>query len=352
MVISGVAAKGVIFNGSVSAYELLPPASKGRFLNAATTDSQGKFSINLGAHNGGVLLELNGGTYLDEATSTTLPTPIQPQLQLHAAVAKAASSPTIAITPFTEIAYQLAGSTIAPTIEAANALVNDLFKIDCIGVNPVPFPNGISTATNAQNDYTWALATISQLSNNRNISIPNLIAALKADLTDGILSFNNATDFVAAMNNIAASYKMVTPDALKRVGKKSFTLKLTVSGTAALIAGIGPLNIFLPSTVSVPYDANGLIPSAYAYPSGTASGITFAGLAYHPTGNYISFGIADFPGFPTGEIVTLNLQVDAGTAVPVPTNTINSPYSITNTSIYDSNNEPLTSISFSLALVN
>ena len=54
----------------------------------------------------------------------------------------------------------------------------------------------------------------------------------------------------------------------------------------------------------------------------------------------------------TGEILTLNLMVDAGKAVPVPTNTSSSPYSITNTSVYDVNLQPLTTITYSLALAN
>jgi hypothetical protein len=353
VVVSGVAAKGVINAGSIAVYELVAPASKGRFIAAATTDSNGQFSVNLGSHTGGILLEVVGGTYFDEATNTTLPLPGQSQLKFRAAVSSASRNPNVSITPFTEIACQLAGSTVAPTIDDANALVNDLFKIDIISVKPVPFPNGISTATDPQREYSWALATLSQLCKSRSISIDTLIFALKSDLTDGVLTVQNAQGFVNAMYLIAQGdgtpqnpgYSMVPPPVLRDVGIKSITLKLAISGTSAQIGGLN-LALILPSSVSLPYADNYQIPPSEVFPSGTASGLDTFQAAYHPASdsnpnNTVNLAIVSIMGFPAGEVATFKLKLAAGTPVPLPDPVTGSPYSIADVSVYDINNANL-----------
>lgn len=105
VMLSGQAIKGPVTGGQVCAYTLATPRQQ---IACATTDANAKYSLALPPGTGEVLLEVTGGSYIDEATgnkvalSTALRT-----------LSKAGDASNALITPFTELAVQLASASVS-----------------------------------------------------------------------------------------------------------------------------------------------------------------------------------------------------------------------------------------------
>ena len=204
--ISGTASKGPIEGGSVEVYALLADGTKGDLLGTATTDADGLFNIRVGKYSGAALVEVTGGTYIDEATGLTVANTL-----MRAAIPDVTRKISIAVTPLTELAVanaEASGGLTVDNITAANTLVSDLFGgVDIIATEPVdvlstPAPN----ATQDQIDYGLMLAAISQMvANDPAITdVAQLMDALAADLVDGVLD-EIARDLVAALTDFIGS---------------------------------------------------------------------------------------------------------------------------------------------------
>lgn len=103
LTLSGQAVKGPVSGGLVCAYTLQTPRQQ---IACATTDSKANYQLQLPAGTGEVLLEVTGGSYVDEATGKTvnLTTPLR-------TVTKAAAVlENVLLTPFTELAVQRAAA--------------------------------------------------------------------------------------------------------------------------------------------------------------------------------------------------------------------------------------------------
>ena len=100
--LSGSAVKGPVFGGQVCAYTLITPHQQ---IACTTTDSNSNYHLALPAGTGEVLLEVTGGTYIDEATGSkvSLDSPLRT-----AAKVTGGALDNILLTPFTELAVQQA----------------------------------------------------------------------------------------------------------------------------------------------------------------------------------------------------------------------------------------------------
>ncbi|HZA50050.1 MAG TPA: hypothetical protein VE549_04865, partial [Myxococcaceae bacterium] len=67
--LSGVAVKGRISGGTVTAYPLSKEGEPGAALGSATTDESGAFTVEVPSYNGAVLLVVSSGTYAEEAVA-------------------------------------------------------------------------------------------------------------------------------------------------------------------------------------------------------------------------------------------------------------------------------------------
>jgi hypothetical protein len=67
-VVSGTAVKGPVSGATIIAYAINANGTRGSQIGSAQTDGQGNFSIPMGNHSGPVMLQMTGGSYLDEAT--------------------------------------------------------------------------------------------------------------------------------------------------------------------------------------------------------------------------------------------------------------------------------------------
>jgi Divergent InlB B-repeat domain len=162
--VSGVVSAGPLNGSNVCAYAISGGAMGAQIGTCTTTDTAGNYSIGLGGYTGPVLFQATGGTYVDEATGTTvtLDSPLHSML-LNAAGGNA----SVAITPLTELAY-LGASAAAGGLGTANmqsaitGVGNNFGVSDVVGTMPVDALNVPASATAAQRTYALALAGISQ----------------------------------------------------------------------------------------------------------------------------------------------------------------------------------------------
>ncbi|OPZ92790.1 MAG: hypothetical protein BWY73_00629 [candidate division TA06 bacterium ADurb.Bin417] len=129
-----------------------------------------------------MLVQVTGGTYLDEATNQR----VALSGTLRAALTNVTGTVSVAVTPLTELAVLQAGLPLTgDRINRGNATVNSLFGLNITGTMPsdVTQPD-LLTATQSELDYGLFLAALSQLSQQTGRSIPELLAQISADLSD------------------------------------------------------------------------------------------------------------------------------------------------------------------------
>ncbi len=327
--ITGIASKGLIGGGTVTAYKIINSAVSD-VISSGTTGANGSYSLDLGTYTGPVLFEISGGTYTDEATGN--PTTIPVTAPLHAVVSSVTGITSVAaITPLTELAYQLAGSILTATaINNANQQVSSIFKVyDVIKVLPVSptkivldaLPSSIQGQD--QRDYTLVLATLSQVSSTKGLSVAETVNYLKNNISGAVLTTVAAT----ALQDAAAAYfnpsntkntTGVTDPAstnLVYIGAKQVSVKLSTTGTIPngnAIKGM-QFEIDLPSGVSVKSDTSGVLANAQI--SGVAPTETSM-LVGNTSGSKLSISFVNNSGIATGEFVTLVFDVANNVSIP------------------------------------
>jgi hypothetical protein len=132
--VNGIASKGLISGGTVSVHAIDNNGQKGSLLGSATTDSDGHYAVVID-YDGLILVEITGGTYIDEATGQTKDL-VEP---LRAALPYTSGDVDVAVTPLTEIAVRLAeasGSMNATNIGDANGLISQILGDDIVSTLP------------------------------------------------------------------------------------------------------------------------------------------------------------------------------------------------------------------------
>lgn len=207
--VTGVASKGLVRSGQVSVFSIASDGTKETPALAMTsTAADGSYAVEID-YSGPVLVEVTGGTYVDEASgSETALTGV-----LRAALDDVSNAVEIAVSPLTELAVRRAmvsGKLLAPHIEAANALVGQLVGCDITATLPLdPQDSGAFGAGSADaQNYTLLLAALSQMARSDDFDdIDAVMAALEADLDDSVLDdtypgLSQALDsFIAGAHN-------------------------------------------------------------------------------------------------------------------------------------------------------
>jgi hypothetical protein len=341
-VITGVASKGVIVNGTVTVYALNADGSKNTKvgesgkLGTGTTDSKGSYSITIGNYTGAVVVEAYGD-YTDEATAT--PMSVSKDKPLRAALANASgtvsldvtasTSTSLSVTPLTELAVRQAeqsGGLSATNISAANTLVSDLFKVDIIATAPVP-PTasdfGSSTTSQAQKDYAIVLAAVSQMMQTGGKTLEATLTTLNTGIDPATKSMDPVvvTQITTAVDTFIASPKndtgVTTTDntSLKNIGLA--TLKLTVvlqGSSAASVKGI-QASITLPADVVLRADASGGILDGVLTAATTAPANMIEG-KYASATTTVTFGFITSGSMAAGNVLILATDVKAGVSAP------------------------------------
>ncbi|MBU3738501.1 MAG: choice-of-anchor D domain-containing protein [Rhodoferax sp.] len=217
-VASGVVSKGPLAGSSVCAYAITNAARGALLGSCVTSGSDGAYSVDLGAYTGPVLFEATGGTYVDEATgaTVTLAAPLRSML-----ANASGATVSVAITPLTELAYQLAngagGSLSTDRITSSIARVQTNFGVaDIVATQPVNALSVPTTATTAQKTYALALATVSQYQKGRaaGTSLATVVQTLQTCLASPSTGCGTGSDSVAAALNRAADLFASTHPAL------------------------------------------------------------------------------------------------------------------------------------------
>ena len=299
--ISGVASVAPINGGTVEVFKIVnglkvPPA-----IASGTTGANGSYSLTWLSYSGPVLVEVNGGSYIDPATGnvSSLAAP------LRAVVPNASGTVSAAVTPFTELAVQLAGANLTTAaIIKANGDVASIFNVDdIIKTQPLaPTVNALAAATPAQRSYTLALAAFSQIVKDQSGTVAGTITSLKG----------NSATAAATLQNAAATF-FTTANSNNTTGV--IVKKLRTTGTLPAdrtIRGIGA-TINLPSGVSVKSDNNGLL-AGYLQTSGSATASSI--ISGNLNGSDLKFNFADKDGIAVGEFAML--YCDVASTAPLP----------------------------------
>lgn len=337
--ISGVAAKGPLNGADVTVFAVKSDGTFDRTLgNIATgktsSDGTGKFSINiLKPPAGAVVIEVTGGTYTDEVSgiaNVLLTAPIR------AVVSAVADGDKIAVTPFTEMAYKKAegigtgnaGSIPVFTkssIDDSNSSISKTFGIDNI-VTTIPFDPtnaaAAATATASQKNYSAALGTFSQMTDDKILAGGVAMTAASLSIaTDSLIKDLGAQVFVAgginqtsldSYNNASFTFNGgIKNQTGTTVPQITFTAGvLTISTTGALPAGSVNnvingihMKLTLPAGVTVASDALGEVSLGVMQPSSMAAVNSLVISKYTPA-------TANAPGFV--EIVITNVQPGFG----------------------------------------
>ncbi len=194
--ISGTAVKGPIMGGTVTAYAVTN-GTMGAQLASGTTDNAGNYSLSIGDYAGSVMLQMSGGTYIDEATGTTVAmAPGDVMTAITPSVMSGGTMTNIQVTPLTSMAQamanNMAGGMTAANITAANTSVGSFFMVSDIlhtqPMNPLTSGSG-GTATQDMKNYGMAIAAMSQTAKDMGMSSSSsMVTALMNDAADGVMN--------------------------------------------------------------------------------------------------------------------------------------------------------------------
>jgi len=215
--ITGAAVKGDIVNGTLTAYAIVDGVL-GDPVSTTLTNESGGYTLSFSDYSGPLILEVTGGSFIDEATGLSFALPSARGLGLRAVIQNVDPGQTVraAITPLStmavERAFNLPGGLTSENIDSANALIGDYFGgIDILAaspINPLIPDSAIGIDQNAV-DYGLILAGISQQAENLGLASPMvLLEAFSNDMGDG------RPDGLNAGSPIALDVKHLRPTAL------------------------------------------------------------------------------------------------------------------------------------------
>jgi len=194
--IGGMAVKGPVNGGMVTAYGVDNGASSGR-LGTATTDPQGNFNMMIGDYSGPVMLTMSGGTYMDEATGFM--TTMGGNDMMTAAIPSFSSGGMVTgiqMTPLTSMAQAMAadmpGGMTAANMSDANMAMGNYFMVNDILATTPMNPNVTGSGAKATQDmrnYGMAIATMMENAKTLGMtSSSGMVTAMMSDVSDGYMN--------------------------------------------------------------------------------------------------------------------------------------------------------------------
>lgn len=194
--LAGTATKGPVGNATVVAYAI-GNGQMGSQIGTATTDVNGNFTVAMGGYAGPVMLQVSGGTYMDEATGTVMTmAPGDVMTALMPGFTAGATVGGIQVTPVTAMAQAMAlamaGGMTEANITAANAAMGNYFSVGDIlhtpPMNPLMTGAGNAASQDARN-YGMTLAAMSQYAQSQGLgSSSAMVTAMLHDASDGFMN--------------------------------------------------------------------------------------------------------------------------------------------------------------------
>jgi hypothetical protein len=193
--ISGSAVKGPVDGATVTVKD-----ASGNVLGTTTTNSTGGYTINI-SYSGDVVVEVNGGSYTDEATGakTTLSTPLKVVL------AVGGGNVTGMVTPLTTMAFNSATTGGAKPSSAnfksvATSLAGQ-FKL-----TGVDLATTLPTVTGSPNDYGKVLAAVSKYLQLNSKALSSLVGAALSNAEWTAFSGSFSSAYTAANGGSPISF--------------------------------------------------------------------------------------------------------------------------------------------------
>jgi hypothetical protein len=285
--IGGTAVKGPISGGTVTAYAV-SNGVMGTQLADGTTDAQGNFSMTIGSYSGPVMLQMSGGTYIDEATGLTMT--MSPGDVMTAVMPSIISGETITniqVTPLTSMAQamanNMAGGMTGANIMAANTSVGTYFMVsDILHTQPMnPLVSGASgTETQDMKNYGMAIAAMSQSAKDMGMtSSSSMVTAMMNDASDGVMNGLMGTTPVMMGGMMAGSSMMTTTAGTSGLATEMATfITSTLNRSGVTAANMQTLMNQLTASVSGTVQSGG-----GTMMNGTVSGTVFNGTMNNAT---------------------------------------------------------------------
>ena len=263
--ISGTAVKGPINGGTVTVFAVTD-GSMGMQLASGTTDSQGNYIISIGDYAGPVMLQMSGGTYVDEATGATVSmAPGDVMTAVMTTLPSGAAVTGIQITPLTSMgqamAHNMAGGMSDANIAAANAAMGNYFMVSDIlhtpPMNPL-VPGSGTGATLDMRNYGMAIAAMTQYAKNIGMtSSSGIVTSMMNDASDGVMNGMMGSTQIAMGGGMMSSGTMMQSTAgttglatamTEFMGSAMNRSGLTLADMQALMNHLSSLNGQLPGT--------------------------------------------------------------------------------------------------------
>ncbi len=321
--VAGVASKGIIKKGTVNVFPVNAAGVKGSTpLAVGTTDDNGAYSLNIGSYTGPIVVEVSG-KYTDEATGNTLEVPASSPLHAVLDNVTAGGSVNMPVTPLTELAFRQAGSSLTgDKIKVANSMISSLMGFDIINTKPVaPNAAAFDSATPDQKNYALILAAVSQIMASKGTDLESVLM----DLNGGVNStaattaiYNALSTFASSRNNLTGddgSHTMLTLNAVKK-------LRLTLTGSAVSSVRAIIATLTLPDGLTLETDTNGVpLPKVFQLIGSAANNQFNISYSHYLPASATSPAtltmtlLAPYGGLTAGDIIAINFDVAAGSAV-------------------------------------
>jgi len=220
--ISGTAVKGPVSNATVTAFSI-NNGSMGSQIGTGQTDAQGNFTMSVGDYSGPVMLQMKGGSYVDEATGTTMA--MQQSDMMTSVIPSMSAGATVSgiqMTPLTSMAQTMAqgmaGGMTTANITTANAGIGNYFMVNDIlhthPMNPLTQGAGSGADQNTKN-YGMAISAMSQTAKNIGMSFSSgMVTAMMSDASDGRMNGMMGTSSIqmggGMMSGTMMSYNVAT----------------------------------------------------------------------------------------------------------------------------------------------
>jgi hypothetical protein len=191
--ISGTAVKGPVANATMTAFSINNGAM-GSQIGTGQTDAQGNFTMSVGDYSGPVMLQMKGGSYVDEATGNTMT--MQQSDMMTSVIPSMSAGATLSgvqMTPLTSMAQTMAqgmsGGMTAANIATANTAMGNYFMVnDILHVHPMDplTPGAGNSADQNMKNYGMAIAAMTQLAKNAGMPFSSgMVTAMMNDASDG-----------------------------------------------------------------------------------------------------------------------------------------------------------------------
>ncbi|MBF0559828.1 MAG: hypothetical protein HQL08_13730 [Nitrospirae bacterium] len=320
-IISGLASKGPVSNGTASVYSITN-GQMGSLLATSTTMSDGTFSASLGAYNGPIMVQVTGGSYVDEATGKTAQ---MGSMVLRTAVDNAAGNVSVAVTPLTEAAVQYMGGTLTTNmITLANTMMATKFGMsDIVHTLPHDVSATAVTGQDSQTYYGLMLAAMSQMASTDNLSISTIMSNIANDLKDTSSAGTQAltslmstmsqrfSDFETKNSNNKTGVTTMSPGGMMSTGGTGSTGGST-NGTmvgSTMINGLASKGPIANGTVSIYAITNGQVGNLIASTTTGQDGSFTANMGSYTSAMLVQVTGGSYMDEATGKTVQMGSMV-------------------------------------------